>query len=597
METKTVERNWGLDLLRILAAFTVVMLHVSPQAYLDVEIASAPWNVMNAITGLCCWNVSAFFMLSGAFLLAPQKTMSTRTLYRKNIARLAAAFVFWSAVYALTYCLLRGKGKWTFLNELLRGHYHMWFVFTLISLYAVVPLLRKITESKKATEYFLLIGFLFTSLIGRALNFALLFELPHKDVLQSLQSACAQLNPYRGLTALYAFVLGHYLMAYPLPKAARRLLYAAGCLSCLMTIWLTRWHSAVLQATSAVFTSGAALGVLLLVLSLPLLEMMGCPADVVGGAQLYLNIYAVGLPASLVYNYGAAILRAVGDTKRPLYYLTVSGLVNVVLNVALVAGLRLGVAGVAIATVVSETISAALVLASLIASHGDIRFEPKKTRIERRALAMILRIGIPAGLQSSMFSISNVLIQSAINSFGAAAIAGNTAAASIEGFATTVSNSISQAALTFSSQNMGAEKYARVRRVLCVCLAATFVGGLTLGLLIYTFGTPLLALFNTDPAVIASGLVRVRHNMPLYVLFCMQDTFVGQLRGVGYSLLPTITSLSGICLLRVVWLYTAFAASPTLDTLYLSYPVSWAATLFALVVCYAVVVRKMPREL
>ena len=310
-----------------------------------------------------------------------------------------------------------------------------------------------------------------------------------------------------------------------------------------------------------------------------------------------LNIYAVGLPASLVYNYGAAILRAVGDTKRPLYYLTVSGLCNVVLNVALVAGLRLGVAGVAIATVVSETISAALVLASLITSHGDVRFEPKKTRIERRSLSMILRIGIPAGLQSSMFSISNVLIQSAINSFGAAAIAGNTAAASIEGFATTVSNSISQAALTFSSQNMGAKKYARVRRVLLVCLAATFVGGLTLGLLIYTFGTPLLALFNTDPAVIVSGLVRVRHNMPLYVLFCMQDTFVGQLRGVGYSLLPTITSLSGICLLRVVWLYTAFAASPTLDTLYLSYPVSWAATLFALVVCYAVVVRKMPREL
>ena len=236
METKTVERNWGLDLLRILAAFTVVMLHVSPQAYLDVEIASAPWNVMNVITGLCCWNVSAFFMLSGAFLLAPQKAMRTRTLYRKNIARLAAAVVVWSAVYALTYCLLRGKGKWTFLNELLRGHYHMWFVFTLISLYAVVPLLRKITESKKATEYFLLIGFLFTYLIGRALNFALLFELPHKDVLQSLQSAYAQLNPYRGLTALYAFVLGHYLMAYPLPKAARRLLCAAGCLSCLMTI-------------------------------------------------------------------------------------------------------------------------------------------------------------------------------------------------------------------------------------------------------------------------------------------------------------------------------------------------------------------------
>ena len=341
--------------------------------------------------------------------------------------------------------------------------------------------------------------------------------------------------------------------------------------------------------------SGVLLGALLLLLSAPLLELMGCPENVLSGAKLYLNIYAVGLPASFIYNYGAAILRAVGDTKRPLYYLTISGVVNIILNVLLVAGLKLSVAGVAIATIVSEFISAALVLASLITSHGDIRFEPKKTRVERRSLSLILRIGIPAGLQSSMFSISNVLIQSAINSFGAAAIAGNTAAASIEGFATTVSNSISQAALTFSSQNMGAEKYQRVRRVLAVCLAATLVGGLTLGLLIYAFGTPLLSLFNTDPDVIANGLIRVSHNMPLYVLFCMQDTFVGQLRGIGYSLLPTITSLSGICLLRVVWLYTAFAASPTLDTLYLSYPVSWAATLFALIVCYAVVVRKMPK--
>ena len=221
--------------------------------------------------------------------------------------------------------------------------------------------------------------------------------------------------------------------------------------------------------------SGVLLGALLLLLSAPLLELMGCPENVLSGAKLYLNIYAVGLPASFIYNYGAAILRAVGDTKRPLYYLTISGVVNIILNVLLVAGLKLSVAGVAIATIVSEFISAALVLASLITSHGDIRFEPKKTRVERRSLSLILRIGIPAGLQRSMFSISNVLIQSAINSFGAAAIAGNTAAASIEGFATTVSNSISQAALTFSSQNMGAEKYQRVRRVLAVCLAATLV--------------------------------------------------------------------------------------------------------------------------
>ncbi|MFR3406074.1 MAG: MATE family efflux transporter [Christensenellales bacterium] len=356
-----------------------------------------------------------------------------------------------------------------------------------------------------------------------------------------------------------------------------------------------RRSCAVHTSMALAVLSGVLLGALLLLLSAPLLELMGCPENVLAGAKLYLNIYAVGLPASLIYNYGAAILRAVGDTKRPLYYLTISGVVNIILNVLLVAGLKLSVAGVAIATIVSEFISAALVLASLITSHGDIRFEPKKTRVERRSLSLILRIGIPAGLQSSMFSISNVLIQSAINSFGAAAIAGNTAAASIEGFATTVSNSISQAALTFSSQNMGAEKYQRVRRVLAVCLAATLVGGLTLGLLIYAFGTPLLSLFNTDPDVIANGLIRVSHNMPLYVLFCMQDTFVGQLRGIGYSLLPTITSLSGICRCASSGSIPPSPPPPPSIRSISRIPFPWAVTLAALVVCYAVVVRKPPK--
>lgn len=355
-------------------------------------------------------------------------------------------------------------------------------------------------------------------------------------------------------------------------------------------------HRAVHTSIALALISGFALGAAILIFSRGLLELMGCPENVIEGAALYLKIYAIGLPASMIYNFGAAILRAVGDTRRPLYFLTVSGVVNIVLNVLLVAGFKLSVAGVAIATIVSEALSGALVLLCLIHNHDAIRYEPKKTRIYGKSLSLILRIGLPAGLQSSMFSISNVLIQSAINSFGAAAIAGNTAAASIEGFATTLSNSISQAALTFSSQNMGAGQYSRVRKVLFVCLAATLVGGLGMGLMIYAFGTPLLSLFNTDPDVIACGLIRVAHNMPLYVLFCLQDTFVGQLRGIGYSLMPTITSLSGICLLRIVWLYTVFAASPTLDTLYLSYPVSWAITLAALIVCYAVVIRKLPKS-
>lgn len=354
-------------------------------------------------------------------------------------------------------------------------------------------------------------------------------------------------------------------------------------------------HRAVHTSIALALISGFALGAAILAFSRGLLELMGCPENVIEGAALYLKIYAAGLPASMIYNFGAAILRAVGDTRRPLYFLTVSGIVNIILNILLVAGLKLSVAGVAIATVASEVLSCVLVLLCLIHSHDAIRYEPKKTRIYKKSLSMILRIGLPAGLQSSMFSISNVLIQSAINSFGAAAIAGNTAAASIEGFATTLSNALSQAALTFSSQNMGAGKYARVRRVLVVCLAATLIGGLCMGLLIDTFGTPLLALFNTDPDVISCGLIRVSHNMPPYFLFCLQDTFVGLLRGIGYSLLPTVTSLSGICLLRIVWLYTAFAASPTLDTLYLSYPVSWAATLAALIACYAVVIRKLPK--
>ena len=262
MEIKTVERNWGLDLLRIWAAFTVVLLHTNPQAYLEVEISSASWNVMNLVTALCCWNVSAFFMISGAFLLSPQKALSTRMLYRKNIARMVMAFVFWSAVYALTYCFLRGKGKWTFFNELIRGHYHMWYLFALISLYLIVPLLQKMTASKKATEYFLLLFLVLSFFVGRALNFVLLFELPHQDVIQSLQSAYAQINPYRTLTPLFYFVLGHYLFAYPPAPRTRRLFYAAGITGFALTVLLTRWHSGVLQTTSTVFSANASLGVL-----------------------------------------------------------------------------------------------------------------------------------------------------------------------------------------------------------------------------------------------------------------------------------------------------------------------------------------------
>ena len=354
-------------------------------------------------------------------------------------------------------------------------------------------------------------------------------------------------------------------------------------------------HEAVQTAVTLSLVGGVLMAFVGFFAAHGLLELMSSPEDVIDLATLYLKIYFIGMPMTMLYNFNASLLRAVGDTRRPLVCLAVAGVINVVLNLLFVIVFQMSVAGVALATILSQTVSAIMVTVLLVKEEGAMHLDLRHLGFHKKALLQIIQIGLPAGLQSTVFSLSNVVIQSAINSFGATAIAGNTAAASIEGFATTVSNSISQAALTFSSQNMGAEKYQRVRRVLAVCLAATLVGGLTLGLLIYAFGTPLLSLFNTDPDVIANGLIRVSHNMPLYVLFCMQDTFVGQLRGIGYSLLPTITSLSGICLLRVVWLYTAFAASPTLDTLYLSYPVSWAVTLAALVVCYAVVVRKLPK--
>ena len=200
MENRHAERIWGLDILRLLAAFAVVALHVNPQAHLDVAIPSPAWGVMNLCTVLCCWSVPSFFMISGAFLLSPSSRQhDTRYLYRRNILRMLTAFVFWSAFYAIAHCALYGKGKWTFLNQFFRGHYHMWYLFALISLYWITPLLRKITESKRTTEYFLLTGFVFTFLVGRVLNFVSLLNLPHADVLASLQSAYGQMNPYLSL--------------------------------------------------------------------------------------------------------------------------------------------------------------------------------------------------------------------------------------------------------------------------------------------------------------------------------------------------------------------------------------------------------------
>ena len=355
---------------------------------------------------------------------------------------------------------------------------------------------------------------------------------------------------------------------------------------------------AVHTAVTVAILSSLLVGAVGVLFAKPLLQMMGNPEDVIDLAALYMRIYFLGMPANLLYNFGAAVLRAVGDTRRPLYYLTIAGVANVLLNLLLVIVFHMSVAGVAIATVASQTISAVLVVLCLHRTQSAIHLDFKKLRVHRAEFLAILRVGLPAGLQGSLFSISNVLIQASVNSFGSIAMAGNTAASNLEGFVYTSMNAVYQADLTFSSQNYGAGKADRVRRVMWICLGTVTVIGLGLGLIFLAFGSQLLSVYNSDPQVIEYGLVRMRIILPTYFICGMMDTMVGQLRGIGCSIVPMIVSLSGACLLRIVWIYTIFAqpAFHTLTVLYISYPISWAVTFLAhLVSWYAVSGRILKR--
>ncbi|MDO4483767.1 MAG: MATE family efflux transporter [Clostridia bacterium] len=316
------------------------------------------------------------------------------------------------------------------------------------------------------------------------------------------------------------------------------------------------------------------------------LTWMGTPDNVLEGSSLYLKIFFLGMPFNMLYNYGAAVMRAVGDTKRPLYYLTFSGIVNLLLNLLLVIVFRMSVAGVAIATVTSQVISCALVLRHLIRTDSPLKLDWRHLGFDPWQLKTILIIGLPAGLQSILFSLSNVLIQSSVNSFGSDAMAGNAASSSVEGFVYAAMNALHHAALTFSSQNVGARKPERVQRTLWICLGVVTAVGLGLGFLLLSFGRPLLALYNADPEVIRFGMMRMSIILPTYFLCGIMDTMVGQLRGVGFTILPMVVSLLGACALRIVWIMTVFAANPSTTTLYISYPISWFVTLVVHFICY-----------
>jgi len=351
-------------------------------------------------------------------------------------------------------------------------------------------------------------------------------------------------------------------------------------------------HTAILSS----LICGAALIFVGLFLSRPLLALMGTPEDVIDLAVLYMQIYFAGMPVIMVYNFGSAILRAMGDTTRPLYFLTIAGVLNVILNLVFVIVFHMSVAGVALATVLSQAVSAALVVRSLTLLDGPFNLDLRGMFIDKASLKEMVRIGLPAGIQSSMFSISNMLIQSTINSFGSVAMAGNTAAANIEGFIYVGMNCFHQSALSFSGQNYGARKLDRVLKTLWVCMLLATIAGLTLGILTIVFDKELLALYTTDPAVVEYGMIRMFLFGVTYFTCGIQEVFAGCLRGIGAALMPTFISLVGICGLRVAWIYTVFAAVPTLEMVYWSYPVSWVVTSLIDAVCFFVLFRRMKRR-
>ena len=325
--------------------------------------------------------------------------------------------------------------------------------------------------------------------------------------------------------------------------------------------------------------SGVVLMGLGLLLSRQMLELMGSPEDVIDLAALYLRIYFCGMPGNMLYNFGAAILRAQGDTKRPLYFLTAAGIINVILNLVFVIVFHMDVAGVALATIISQYVSAILVLLTLMRDKGPLRVDLRALRLDMKVVRRILQVGLPAGFQGMVFSISNVVIQSSINSFGSTVVAGSAASSNIEGFVYAGMNAFYQTALTFTSQNYGACECKRVDRIMGLCLLYSGLIGLVLGNLAYLFGYPLGSIYAPgQEEVIAQAVDRLSICCTTYFLCGLMDTQVGVLRGIGYSVVPMIVSLVGSCALRLLWVATIFQLNRTPEMLYLSYPVSWAIT-------------------
>ena len=358
-------------------------------------------------------------------------------------------------------------------------------------------------------------------------------------------------------------------------------------------------HRTVHTAIPAALVSGVVLTVVGVLLSEPLLRMMGTPEDVLPLSAVYMKIYFGGITFTMVYNYCASILRAVGDTRSPLIYLSIAGVANVAMNVVFVTLLHMNVAGVALATTISQGISAVLVMRALMRRTDASRLHLNKMRFYKIQLMKMIRIGLPAGIQGSLFSISNVLIQSSINSFGGVLMSGNAAAGNLEGFVYVCLNAFHQTAVNFIGQNVGAKQYKRVMRTLLICLACVAVVGIGAGLLVYTFGPGLLSIYITDSAeAISYGMLRLTMISVPYFLCGMMDVSTGALRGMGASVVPMIISVLGVCGIRVGWITTIFQIPQfhTPQCLYLSYPVSWTVTFLFQMIAFVIVYRKQVKQ-
>lgn len=359
---------------------------------------------------------------------------------------------------------------------------------------------------------------------------------------------------------------------------------------------MERVEKAVHTAMAMAGVSGAALAVVGSILAKPLLTLMDTPSDIIDLSTLYMRIYFCGVFFMMIYNFGASILRSKGDTQRPLYFLAFSGALNVTLNVVFVVALKMSVAGVALATAISQAVAAVLVCNALMKETDATHLELKKLRIVPSMAWDIIRIGVPTGIQGMVFSLSNVVIQSSINSFGSSTIvAGNSAGANIESFVY-IGMVFSQATVTFTSQNIGAGNKKNVRRILYYTLGLSTVFGALLGVLVNVFGSTCLGFYTNDISVVEVGLIRLRYVALWLALNGVLDCFVASMRGMGYSSTPTIFMLLGICAVRLCWIWTMFPIFNSLECIYICYPLSWTVTSIIQFIMWNICFKKMQKN-